>query len=176
MAGPMPDSPDDTLTFDYDEEERERLAAAAVLRGSEYAGFSVRLIASLIDIALLWLTEIGVVFALWTLGLLPLTEKEIGEGLALFLAVVFWAFPAWPYFAGLESSRRQATLGKQLLGLQVSDLTGRRIGFGRASARHWVKVHLCLPPYVWFLAIVFSARKQGLHDLAAGTLVLTKSR
>lgn len=172
----MPDLPDHALTFDYDEEERERLAAAAVMRSAEYAGFAVRLIASLIDVALLWLTEVGVVFVVWTLGLLPLTEKELGEGLALFLAVVFWAFPAWPYFAGLESSRRQATLGKQLFGLRVTDLTGRRIGFGRASARHWVKVHFWLPPYVWFLSIVFTARKQGLHDIAAGTLVLTKSR
>ena len=172
----MPDLPDEALTFDYAEEERERLAAAAVLRGAEFAGFPVRLIASLIDIALLWLTEVGLVFALWTLGLLPITEKELGEGLGLFLAVVFWAFPAWPYFAALESSRRQATLGKQLFGLRVTDVAGRRIGFGRASARHWVKVHLCLPPYVWFLTIVFTARKQGLHDIAAGTLVLKESR
>ena len=60
--------------------------------------------------------------------------------------------------------------------MKISNRSATRgsAGFGRASARHWVKLHLCLPPYVWFLTIVFTARKQGLHDIAAGTLVVTK--
>jgi uncharacterized RDD family membrane protein YckC len=117
---------------------------------------------------------VGLVFVLWETGLLPLTEKELGEGLGLLLALVFWAVPVWPYSAFLESSRAQATLGKRLLGLQVTDQQGRRIGFGRASLRHWAKVLSAMPLYLGFIVIAFSERKLGLHDVVAGTLVLWK--
>ena len=39
----------------------------------------------------------------------------------------------WLYFALMESSIRQATLGKMALGLFVTDLEGRRVSFGRAT-------------------------------------------
>jgi uncharacterized RDD family membrane protein YckC len=163
---------DDTVTFDYDEEERERLAAAAVLAGASYAGFWLRICATLVDVALLWLVEVGLVFVTWTIGLLPLTEKEIGEGLGVFLVVIFWAFPSWPYFALAEASTAQATLGKRLFSLIVTDATGRRISRGRASARHWAKVLSYLPFFLGFVVIAFSERKRGLHDMVGGTLVL----
>jgi uncharacterized RDD family membrane protein YckC len=170
----MPDGHDDTLLFDYDEEERERAAAAAVLHGADAAGFWIRVCASLIDVALLWLLEIGLVFVLWTLGLLPLTEKQLGGGLGVFLMVLFWAFPAWPYFAFSESSTAQATPAKRLLGLCVTDATGRRLTVARASARHWAKVLSYLPFFLGFVVIGFSTRKRGLHDMVAGTSVLWK--
>ncbi len=75
----------------------------------------------------------------WEIGLLPMTEKELGEGLGLLLAISFWLFPAWPYFTILECSKAQGTLGKRLFGLQVTDLRGHRIGFGRANARYVVE-------------------------------------
>jgi uncharacterized RDD family membrane protein YckC len=161
-----------SVTFDYEDEERERLAAEAVLRGGAYAGFWIRVCATLIDVALLWLAEVGLVFIVWTAGLLPLTEKELGEGLALFLAVIFWAFPAWPYFAFMEASTAQATLGKRLFRLIVTDATGRRISLARAGARHWAKVLSYVLFFLGFVVIAFSDRKRGLHDMVAGTLVL----
>ena len=41
----------------------------------------------------------------------------------------------WLYFAYLESGEKQGTWGKQMLGLYVTDLTGNRVSFGRASGR-----------------------------------------
>ena len=47
---------------------------------------------------------------------------------------------AWLYFVPLESSRLEASLGKRLLGLRVTDLEGRRLSFLRATGRHFGKL------------------------------------
>jgi len=78
----------------------------------------------------------------------------------------------WLYFAGLESSARQATLGKRAVYLRVTDLSGRRISFGRATGRYFGKVLSALIIFVGFLMVAFTERKQGLHDKIARTLVV----
>jgi uncharacterized RDD family membrane protein YckC len=78
---------------------------------------------------------------------------------------------SWLYGAGFESSRWQATPGKMLLGLKVTDLEGRRISFPRATGRaigKWLSGVLLGMGYV---LVAFSDRKQGLHDFIAGTVV-----
>ena len=77
----------------------------------------------------------------------------------------------WLYFAILESSSWQATLGKKALGLVVTDLQGRRIGFGRATGRHFAKMVSAIILLIGYMMVGWSQRKQGLHDLMAGTLV-----
>jgi len=54
-----------------------------------YAGFSIRLIAAILDVAFLWISEVAAVGGAWEIGLLPMTEKELGEGLGLLLAISF---------------------------------------------------------------------------------------
>jgi len=76
----------------------------------------------------------------------------------------------WLYFAGLESSGWQGTIGKRLLRLIVTDLRGRRIGFGRATGRYFGKLLLVVGG--WF--VLFTQRRQGLHDLMASTLVVQR--
>ncbi len=78
----------------------------------------------------------------------------------------------WLYFAGMQSSAKQATLGEMMLGVRVTDLAGARIGFWRASGRFvasWLSGLILL---VGFIMGAFTARKQTLHDLIAGTLVV----
>ena len=70
------------------------------------------------------------------------------------------------------SSSRQATLGKQALGLVVTDVQGRRISFGRATGRNLGKYISALTLLVGFLIQPFTARRQALYDLLAGTLVV----
>jgi len=142
---------------------------------ADYAGFWIRTCALAIDalvVGFLMLVEFVIVGGLWELGLLPMTSKELGEGLGLFLAVMFWVFPAWPYYAILESSKMQATVGKRLFGLRVTDLEGQRIGFVRASLRHWAKVVSHFALFMGWIMAAITSRKQGLHDLLAGTLVV----
>lgn len=80
----------------------------------------------------------------------------------------------WPYFAWLESSPAQATVGKMALGLRVTDLDGRRIRWARATGRYWARWLSQLPSCIGFLLPLFTAKKQALHDMASGCLVLKK--
>jgi uncharacterized RDD family membrane protein YckC len=80
----------------------------------------------------------------------------------------------WLYFALMESSAWQATLGKKILGIQVTGLDGRRIGFGRATGRFFGKFISALILSIGFIMAGFTERKQALHDMIAGTLVVRK--
>ncbi len=86
----------------------------------------------------------------------------------------FNAVAAWLYFALMESSSRQATLGKMLVGIMVTDLDGGRISFGRATGRHFAMILSALTCYIGFVMAAFTERKQALHDMIAGTLVVRK--
>lgn len=79
---------------------------------------------------------------------------------------------AWLYFAYCESSAWQATVGKLALGIRVTDLQGQRISFARALGRYPAKFLSYLILCIGFLMVAWTQRKQGLHDMIAGTLVL----
>jgi uncharacterized RDD family membrane protein YckC len=80
----------------------------------------------------------------------------------------------WLYFSLFESSSWQATLGKKALGLEVTDLAGRRISFGRATGRFFAKYISGVILMIGFLMAGFTEKKQALHDILAGTLVIRK--
>lgn len=82
---------------------------------------------------------------------------------------------SWLYSALLESSSYQATPGKMALGLVVTDENGQRISFGRATGRYFAKIISSIILFFGFFMIGWTQRKQGLHDMMAGTLVY-KSR
>jgi uncharacterized RDD family membrane protein YckC len=71
------------------------------------------------------------------------------------------------YSAAMESSQRQATLGKLALGIIVTDLDGARISFYRALLRSASQV-----TGIGYILALFTARKQTLHDFVADTQVL----
>jgi len=77
------------------------------------------------------------------------------------------------YGALTESSEHQASLGKRAMGLKVTDLEGKRISFGQALGRSFLKEFFSISVLGWltFLAILFTKKKQGVHDLMASTLV-----
>jgi uncharacterized RDD family membrane protein YckC len=81
----------------------------------------------------------------------------------------------WLYHAYLESGEKQATWGKQVMGLYVTDLTGNRITFGRASGRFFAKiVSGMIPLGIGYIMAGFTERKQALHDMIASCLVLRR--
>lgn len=75
------------------------------------------------------------------------------------------------YFAGMESSSHQATLGKKVLGMVVTDLSGNRLSLGRAIGRYFAKIVSAIILCIGFIMVAFTEKKQGLHDMIAGTLV-----
>ena len=98
-----------------------------------------------------------------------------------FLIVMFFTLllcvliVGWLYYAGMESSEHQGTLGKMALGLLVTDMEGQRVTFGRASGRYWAKLITGMVPlYIGFIMAGFTEKKQALHDMIASCLVLRK--
>ena len=96
---------------------------------------------------------------------------EVAITLGIGLQVIGFVI-GWLYYALQESSAAQATLGKRALGLRVTDLEGRRISFGRATGRLFAKIPSAAILLIGFLMQPFTAKKQALHDIIAGTLVL----
>ena len=78
----------------------------------------------------------------------------------------------WIYFAAMESSGLQATVGKKLLGLRVTGRQGNRLGFCRASARYGGKLLSVISLGAGFAMIFFTEEKQAFHDYVAGSVVL----
>ncbi len=122
-----------------------------------YAGFWKRFAAYLIDAVILWTVN----------SFLYLVVRSTA---VTSLAIII----GYLYFAGFESSERQATLGKRALGIYVTDLDGNRISFGRASLRYIGKIVSTLTIFVGYIMVAFTARKQALHDMIANTLVLSR--
>jgi uncharacterized RDD family membrane protein YckC len=91
-----------------------------------------------------------------------------GQGVLMLTGLVI----GWLYFALQESSAAQATLGKRAMALKVTDDYGRRIGFGRASGRFFGKIISGVILFIGYALAGWTARKQALHDMLAGTLVV----
>ena len=90
------------------------------------------------------------------------------------MLATLWLAIQWLYFALMESSKNQATLGKMALGLRVTDLNGNRISFGKATGRYFGKILSSMTLLIGYIMAAFTAKKQALHDFVAGTLVLSK--
>ena len=76
------------------------------------------------------------------------------------------------YYASLQSSKWQATVGKKILKIKVTTMEGRRIGFIRATVRYIVMYGLSNIFFIGYLLALFTKRKQALHDLIARTIVI----
>lgn len=123
-----------------------------------YAGFWRRFAAYLLD---------GIILSI---VLVPLSLAFPTDQQATFSPVTTGI--AWLYFALMESSARQATLGKMALGIIVTDMEGNRIGFGRATGRYFAKILSGLILFIGYIMVAFTAKKQALHDIIVNTLVV----
>jgi len=152
-----------------------------------YAGFWVRLVAYLIDGLILAIPTGFVVLFIIISGVLgvtlhrkPVDPREAAALLGPMFLLFFLFFLVmlvlqWLYFAGMESSARQATLGKSVMSLRVTNYEGQRISFGHATGRFFAKIISGLIPFaIGYIMAGFTEKKQALHDLIAGTLVLKK--
>jgi uncharacterized RDD family membrane protein YckC len=165
-----------------------------------YAGFWLRFVAYLIDSAILTVV-FGAVLAISLASFGVHFFRGFGSGVndrpnvsydpgysyswhpfvpAAALGVFFVLLPltivaAWLYFALMESSVHQGTLGKIALGLFVTDLQGRRVSFARATGRFFSKIITGLIPFfIGYIMASFTEKRQALHDMIAGCLVLKK--
>lgn len=158
-----------------------------------YAGFWLRFVAYIIDALILGI-PFGFVFisALASSGLLRSIDNFPSEGpdalarllgMGLIFRLVLAAIVLeWLYYALLESSAWQATLGKKVLGIYVTDLSGTRISFGRATGRFFSMILFRIVPLIGVLLFFpidcicagLTEKKQALHDMMAGCLVIRR--
>lgn len=164
------------------------VAAAFKRPEVRYAGFGRRVFALLLDIIILMpfvaftlrsahLSSWGEYRTMQQRNSDRFTGSERGDLnlliMARFLEVYTLIFVvSGTYFVLTESSALQGTLGKRAVGLKVTDLQGRRIGFGRAVGRYLAHI---LSIWLWFVGFImaaFTVKRQALHDILAGTLVV----
>jgi len=152
-----------------------------ITHAARYAGFWIRFLPWLID-SLLIALPLGALYSL--LGLhhgtgLVRTHQNGGTFVTVGLYIrgpadVLTVLLAWLYFAVQESSTAQATVGKRMFALSVTDTDGDRISFGRASGRYFAKIVSAVILLIGFLMAGWTSRKQALHDLIAHTLVVRR--
>lgn len=134
-----------------------------------YAGFWLRAGAIVIDTVILsvgiFVVVFGLMFCLMLIG--GVDEKAVERAIQVLNLIL-----AIAYYAGFESSKLQATPGKLMLKLKVTGLDGGRITPTRAAFRYLGRVLCLLTLGIGYFMAGFTARKQGLHDMVAGCLVV----
>jgi len=166
------------------------VGAGALSRGDTgiYAGFWLRVVAAIIDGLILgipfgivvFLTIASVIPSLVRYGNQPPNPMMVVMAVLprIFFILVLVLAASWLYWAAMESSEWQATLGKKALGLYVTDLSGSRLSFGKASGRFFAGRGISFVPSIgglyWLVDCImagFTEKKQALHDMIAGCLV-----
>jgi uncharacterized RDD family membrane protein YckC len=150
-----------------------------------YAGFWLRFVAHLVDGAITGLVLCALLIPVAMMTGLGTALQNLHPGREPDPAIIFafisslWIFilgglvGAWLYYAYCESSEWQATPGKKVLNLVVTDLNGNRISFGQASGRFFAKMISGLIPFgIGYIMAGFTEKKQALHDMIASCLVL----
>ena len=140
----------------------------------QYAGFWRRFAAYLID-------SMVIAFALTNFASLLSRQLVVSitnaQTLNTYLATAIGVMSlllTWAYYSGMESSPLQATIGKLVVGIYVTDLQGQRISFGRATGRWFGKIISGAILLIGYLMAGFTEKKQALHDMMARCLVLMK--
>lgn len=147
----------------------------AVGRPDAYARFLPRLAAFLLDalfVGFLPVFVLGLLIGLLTplLGMAAIgvgTVEVIMVIIQLILSLVTAA-----YFIAFETSAKQATWGKQIVGLRVEGIRGERISFGKSLGRYASKCLSYLTFGLVFFMPLFTKRRQAMHDLMAATVVV----
>src|SRR5688572_7688969 len=128
-----------------------------------YGGFWIRFLAYLVDSLIVTVGFVGIMLLLGAMGL----ELAGAEIIFLVLSILYWAL--------MQSSPRQATLGKELCGLKVGGPNGERMSLPRALGREAAKIISSLTLLIGFIIAAFTRNKQALHDFVASTYVVRAS-
>lgn len=153
---------------------------------TNYAGFWLRFVAVIIDGLLLGAVQfIAIMPILGIMGIgLPTDIQDldssdginmVGQMMAMAgVAQVVFLVIQTLYFSLMESSKYQASIGKIVLGLKVTDVNGSPLDFTKALVRNLCKIISSMILLIGYLMAAFTEKKQALHDMIASTLVVKK--
>jgi uncharacterized RDD family membrane protein YckC len=135
----------------------------------EYAGFWIRVWASIIDTILIAVITIPILLAIY--GTQYFESENLVQGPMDFL--ISWVLPAiaiilfWIY--------RAATPGKMAISAKIVDVqTGGQPSTGQLVGRYFAYFISALPLGLGIFWVAFDKKKQGWHDKLAGTVVVRK--
>lgn len=136
----------------------------------EYAGFWIRVGASLIDMFLLAIITIPLTMMVyknyWSGEVLILGGADflINWTLPFFVVILFWFY-------------KSATPGKMVLNIKIiSADDGGKLSVGQCIGRYFAYIPATLPLLLGIFWVAFDKRKQGWHDKLAKTLVIRKRK
>jgi uncharacterized RDD family membrane protein YckC len=132
-----------------------------------FASFDQRLLASVIDY--FFLTMAYVVFILMIFIIVEERSQRIFVGVALLPIIPIAKFV---YSSFAEASAKQATIGKRLLDIKVTDMQGSRIELGTSFGRNLAKALSVFPLFFGYLYSFLNKKQQCWHDVIANTLVV----
>ena len=133
-----------------------------------YAPAWKRVVAYIIDIGILWVLQKAIVFLI---GLLLLFFGTFGIAASVLL-VIGSLFLYWLYFVLFHTSNQQATLGMKVMKIRIYDNQHQRLNFWRATGRFYSAPLSATILFIGVIMVIFTKRKQGLHDLIAKTIHL----
>jgi uncharacterized RDD family membrane protein YckC len=156
---------------------------------TNYAGFWMRFAAYIIDIIIVYVVQSFVFIPLF--GLLGISfaasggdYENMSEAEAMGMAggimavvgttILLASAISILYWTLMESSKYQATVGKMVLGLKVTDVEGKNLDFVKSLIRNVSKIISGVILYIGYIMAGFTEKKQGLHDMIAGTIVVKK--
>jgi uncharacterized RDD family membrane protein YckC len=151
---------------------------------TNYAGFWYRFVAYIIDYIVLYIPSF-LIQSVLTAGVQSVSSSSGGArpgpggvppavfalmGVSFAISMTM----GWLYYALMETSSKQGTLGKMAMGIIVTDMQGKRLTFGRASGRFFGKLLSGIICCVGYMMAGWTEKKQALHDQLAGTLVVRR--
>jgi uncharacterized RDD family membrane protein YckC len=166
---------------------------SATMTSTAYAGFGQRLLALIIDgiiIGIVYsvivtpiLAAIGFGIASEVKNMDGMSDDQVAGAAVGMMGAIFAAMGTIIlvsytiqilYYSFMESSKLQASVGKLAMGIKVVDLSGNRLSLGKAVLRSFGKILSGMVMCIGYLMAAFTEKKQGLHDIIAGTLVVKK--
>jgi len=166
----------------------QRTDQEVIMLSATYAGFWKRFAAYLFDKILISVVSLIIILPFIGvfgagIGIVSMEGDEEEVLAVIIAALVSYAFigillmiMTWLYYALMESSRHQGTLGKMALGIYVTDIQGQRLTFGRATGRFFAKMISDLTFSIGYIIAGFTDKKQALHDMVASCLVVNREQ
>ncbi len=131
-----------------------------------FASFDQRLVAHLIDYLVLLAGYIVIMLLLY------LVLSQNAFRLALIIGLIFLPLAKLIYGSIVEASSKQATIGKRLMDIKVTDTQGYQLTLANSFGRNFGKVISILPLFFGYLYLFLNKRQQCFHDSIADTLVV----
>ena len=151
------------------------------MTSNQYAGFWRSLVAAVLDQIVLTVGRTFVYGALALMVYAALYLFDIKDHHTLVFAITggfLWFLDiwlTWIYFALMESSSLQGTLGKLALGIRVYHRDeSRALTFEEATVRYFAKILSRMTILIGYILCAFSSRKQGLHDFVARSVLVVR--